>query len=74
MSKKQNPVPAVNPASLANMEKEKAEDAIFDMIENTEDPCKQWELAVWLVSRLPHDVIKQLSKRREDGFSAAAAE
>ena len=47
-------------------EKEKAEEALFDMIENTEDPCAQWELAVWLVSFLPAEVVKDLSARRDN--------
>lgn len=47
-------------------EKEKAEEALYDMIENTEDPCKQWELAVWLVSLLPAEVVKDLAARRDD--------
>ena len=48
-------------------EREKAEDALFDMIENTADGCSaQWELAVWLVSLLPADAVKNLAARRDE--------
>ena len=48
-------------------EKEKAEDALFDMIENTADGCSaQWELAVWLVSLLPAAAVKNLAARRDE--------
>lgn len=46
-------------------EKEKAEDALFDMIESAPDSCAQWELAQWLVSLLPPEAVKDLAARRE---------
>ena len=58
-------------ATEETTEKEKAEDALFDMIENTEDPCKQWELAQWLVSLLPAEVVRDLSGRRDKNQDAA---
>lgn len=45
-------------------EKEKAEDALFDMIESAPDSCAQWELAQWLVSLLPPKAVKDLAARR----------
>ena len=54
------------PAPEETTEREKAEDALYDMIENTEDPCAQWELAVWLVSLLPAEVVRDLSGRRDE--------